>query len=355
MRRQSKVALVAAGVLLAALGTAPVLAGAADHLDAPGLTSPSAMPAADITDIYTFAGSRSGDDRSTVLVLNTHPGLGALSPLDYATDVTYRLNIDRDGDAVQDLAYVLRFGKGNGTGKGQPYTITRYTRANAQTLARGEVIAQGRTGRAIEFGDDAKAFVGPRSDPFFFDLNAFLGAVVGNGNGRTFCDQPGAVKGVDFFAPLNVNSIVLQVPTQWLGSKFSFWATTFRGSTPIDRMGRPAINTVFNKGADKNAFNAGTPATDFAGFSGNVVHVLEALGKYDEPTATAIAHVLLPDVLTYDTTKPVAGPLNGRGLTDDVIDVELGLVTHGGITTDCVGKHTDISTSFPYLGAPHQS
>ena len=34
----------------------------------------------------------------------------------------------------------------------------------------------------------------------------------------------------------------------------------------VDRMGRPAINTVFNSGADKNAFNHGEPKDDFADF-----------------------------------------------------------------------------------------
>jgi hypothetical protein len=308
--------------------------------------------AADITDIYAFRGVGKGNDPMTALVLNTHPGLGALSPLDYASDVDYVLNIDRNGDAVQDLAFVARFGPGNGTGRGQRFTISRYRGAAAVSLRGGEMIGRGVTGGTAPI-DEGKAFVGGRSDPFFFDLNAFLGAVAGNGNGRTFCDQPGTPKGVDFFAPLNVNSIVLQVETKALGAKFGYWASTRRGGTQIDRMGRPAINTVFNKGADKNRFNAGVPGNDFADFSPNVVKTLEALGGYDSATATSIAHVLLPDILTYDTTKPAVGPLNGRGLADDVIDVELGLVTQGAVPSDCVAAHTDLSPAFPYLGKPH--
>ena len=353
MRPSVKLACVAgAGALSLALGAAPFVAGAADHLDAPGLTSPGTVPAADITDLYAFAGVSKGDDPMTALVLNTHPGLGALSPLDYASDVDYVLNIDRNGDAVQDLAFVARFRAGNSTGRGQSFRITRYRGPAAVSLRGGEVVGRGVTGRTAAV-DDGKVFIGARSDPFFFDLNAFLGAVAGNGNGRTFCDQPGTPKGVDFFAPLNVNSIVLQVETESLGAKFGYWATTRRAGVQIDRMGRPAINTVFNKGADKNRFNAGVPANDFADFSPNVVKTLEALGGYDEATATSLAHVLLPDILTYDTTKPAAGPLNGRGLADDVIDVELGLVTQGAIPTDCVATHTDLSPAFPYLGTPH--
>jgi hypothetical protein len=349
--RRGLAAVAAAGAVALALGTAPLLAGAADHLDAPGLTSPDAMPAADINDVYAFPGR---DDDDTVLVLTTHPALGALSPLDYASDVAYTMNVDRNGDAVQDLAYVLRFRPGNGTGVGQRFTVTRYTGKDATTLKHGRVVGKGRTGRTTRLKDDAKVFVGARSDPFFFDLNAFLGAVVGNGNGRTFCDQPGG-RGVDFFAPLNVNAIVLEVETESVGPRFGVWGATSRNGVQIDRMGRPAINTVFNKGEDKNRFNHGVPKNDFADFSDNVIKVLEALGKYDEATATAIAHVLLPDILTYDTTMPVAGPLNGRALSDDVIDVELGLVTQGAVPTDCVGPHPDTAKRFPYLGSPHKS
>jgi hypothetical protein len=317
--------------------------------------SPSGIPAADINDIYAFPGRGSGGE-DTVLALTTHPALGALSPLDYATDIDYRLNIDSNGDAVQDLAFVLRFGEGNGTGVGQRFTVTRYTGRNAVTLAHGRVIGTGETGRRASLRGHGKVFAGARSDPFFFDLNAFLGAVVGNGNGRTFCDQPGPVKGVDFFAPLNVNAIVIQVHTDALAERFGYWATTTtRNGAQVDRMGRPAINTVFNKGEDKNAFNHGVPADDFADFSDNVIATLQALGGYDTATATSIAGLLLPDILVYDTEQPVAGPLNGRALADDVIDVELGLVTQGGIPTDCVEAHTDLSPRFPYLGAPHTS
>jgi hypothetical protein len=76
-----------------------------------------------------------------------------------------------------------------------------------------------------------------------------------------------------------------------------------------------------------------------------------------------LVEVILPDMVTYDTDTLAAGPLNGRALSDDVIDVELNLVTGGfnfpgrdamgAITSDCVGPHTDYQSTFPYLGAPH--
>ena len=76
---------------------------------------------------------------------------------------------------------------------------------------------------------------------------------------------------------------------------------------------------------------------------------------YDGPTANAIANILLPDVITYDVTTPAVGPLNGRALADDVIDVELGLTTNHCqyASSDGIGAHADYLPAFPYLGQPH--
>ena len=60
-----------------------------------------------------------------------------------------------------------------------------------------------------------------------------------------------------------------------------------------------------------------------------------------------------PDILTFDTAKS-DGFLNGRRLADDVIDAELGLVTEGAVTTDCVsGNDSAFRAGFPYLATPH--
>jgi len=79
---------------------------------------------------------------------------------------------------------------------------------------------------------------------------------------------------------------------------------------------------------------------------------LQTLGGYNPSEAAAIAQILLPDILTYDYSS-AAGFLNGRQLIDDVIDIELNLITHGAITGDGVGPHSDLLTEFPYLGQPH--
>jgi hypothetical protein len=275
--------------------------------------------------------------------------------------VRYALKVDRNGDAREDVVYRWRFKapKANGS---QWYTVVR--RVGGTTTK----VAAGWTGAINDVAGGGKVFAGLRSDPFFFDLDAFLGAVVGTGNGRTFCDG----KEVDFFASLNTNAIVLEVPDGRLGSAIGVWATTSEagsGGDRIDRKGRPAINTVFNSGDDKNLFNQSNPVQDRKRFGGNVVSVLKAFsaldseGAYSNTQANTLKNVLLPDILTYDTSTAAAGPLNGRALADDVIDAELNIVTGGfpfpgrdgtgAIPSDCVGPHGDYLSSFPYLGAPH--
>ena len=78
---------------------------------------------------------------------------------------------------------------------------------------------------------------------------------------------------------------------------------------------------------------------------------LLALGN-SQARADALANVLLPDILTYDTSSS-AGFLNGRQLSDDAIDAELNLITNGKLTGDCVSNDSTFSNAFPYLGSPN--
>ena len=366
MARKAVVAAVAVlvpAVALTVVGSIGAAVGA-DHLDAPGLTSPSSRPDADITDIYAFQAS---DPSRTALVLDVGPGAGAIAPTTFGTDVTYAYNIDRNGDSRPDLVYAVRFGPSDGTS--QPWTLTRYTGRHAETMTDGNVRGSGRTNNAAgsRIKGDSRVFAGLRSDPFFFDLTAFENDVLGVPTNRHLCDGNQS----DFFAPLNVNSIVVEVPDESLGTHIGYWATTTGPQGRIDRMGRPAINTVFNRGQDKNAFNATDPRDDREKFSANVAGVLkhfsslDSEGPYTDAQVQALTNVLLPDVLTYDTSTSAAGPLNGRGLSDDVIDAEFNIVTGGfpfpgrdaywAVPSDCIAAHTDYQSTFPYVGAPHAS
>lgn len=138
-----------------------------------------------------------------------------------------------------------------------------------------------------------------------------------------------------------------------------------------DQMGRPAINTVFNVAADKDAFNTTVPSVMANIFQPkfitrlmalNPAYTMNALGQ-DGPTFTGL---LATDVLNVSTTGKTTffdgtNVLTGRALDDDVIDTELLLVFGGpkgtdnpGLTSDHVnGNDVAFSTTFPYLAQPH--
>ncbi len=374
--------LLLAGSLVAlAVGGSPLLVVGADHLDAPalgGLTNGSGAfdPHSehgdrDINDVYAFQGR---DSSRTVLAMTTNPAINLFGG-SFGTNVRYIINVDRNGNAVQDLAYVWRFGAVNGGA--QSYAVMRYTGLNARTLAVGVPVAAGSTagnGTARGIGS-ARVFAGVRSDPFFFDLTGFVGTVFGVGPDR-LGDDP-----TDFFAPLNTNAVVIEVPDDALGGHIGVWGVTqywADGSWHAgDQMGRPAINTVFNTSlvdpnaglnttnGTKNRFNRTPPSQQPTAYNGlfrtNMITTLTNIDAVlglpcdDNDTATAgvIADILLPDVLTYNTATAASGPLNGRALADDVIDAELGITTNGCVTGDGVGAHSDYLSSFPYLGVPH--
>ena len=380
--------LLAAAALILAIGGAPLLVSGADHLDAPALGHTSSGSTLDllsthgdrdINDVYVF--NNTGRTR-TVFAMTTNPAVNVPTVdamANFGTNVRYVINVDRTGDAIQDLAYMWRFG--NAGANGQPYTVSRYAGANARSLARGVQIGSGWTG-GTGIGTakgDAKIFAGVRADPFFFDLLGFLGTVLGVGTAQLGgCPPVNGVVNCDFFAPLNTNAMVLEVPNDSIGAtNIGVWGTTsfWEGGAwhKADQMGRPAINTVFNTkhvtaAANKNLFNETAPSRQNSPslpFHGNVVATLEGINGllglscpgYDPATANAIANYLLPDVITYRVGSAANGavfPFNGRKLSADVIDAELTVTTNGCVTSDNADAsgHTYLP-SFPYLGVPN--
>jgi len=331
----------------------------ADHLDSPGLQSPNMKAQIDITDIYAF--QKPSDPSKSILILNVNP-LAPTLATSFDSQAIYELKIDTDADAVAEVAFRIGFSPVvNGTQTAMVKIATGHQAAGAN--AGGTVLFQNApvsltnesTPHVVSHDDGFQFFAGIRSDPFFFDLLGFLA-------GFKFT-------GADFFIDKNVFSMALEVPNGALGSNphIGMWARVLMPQNgqlvQIDRMGRPAINTVFNHGQDKNTFNHIEPTQDRttltvdsnpqAGvtFLQSFELTLESFG-HPAGEAETIAKILLPDILTYDYSSN-AGFLNGRNLTDDVIDIELNLVSNGQVTTDLVGPHTDLLSSFPYLGTPH--
>jgi hypothetical protein len=338
MKKIPTIALYSFLALALAFGLVAVPARAADHLDAPGLTPPGGDTRLDITDVYAFQSPNNSNN--TVLVMGVNPLAGALNDGTFRDGASYEFKIDSDGDAKEDLTYKVTFSAPDGSLQ-QGVTLRKIPAQGG-----GSLLAQGQTGNNISIPGGGWIRAEVFDDPFFFDLNAFLSV--------NFCDP-----GTNFFQGLNISAIVLEVPSSWLGSSnVGVWARTVLNDTQIDRMGRPAINTVFipnnpfepsgTEPSQKNAFNATKPRQDQKKFRGEVVDTLEIFYGAGNPTVGALADFLLPDILTVDTSSSAGFP-NGRRLADDVIDIELGLVTNGAVTTDCVGNDSAFSASFPYL------
>jgi len=321
----------------------------------------------DITDHYAF--QKPGDPGRTVLILDVNP-LAPNNAQDFRHNAVYETLVDTNGDAQPDIAFRYRF-----TRKENGHQFARVTRVELERRLEDGHLEHEHDERdvliehaPVSFGSDAlithgehgvRFYAGFRSDPFFFDLVGFL-------NGLKFT-------GSDFFIDKNVFGIALEMPNRLLGSNpnVGIWTRTLvpmtlqpHHLTQADQMGRPAINTVFNHGNDKNVFNATQPAdqrtarstvppTTGQTFLEVFTSELEALGGFPAATAESIAKILLPDILTFNYSSS-AGFLNGRRLQDDVIDIELNLVTNGKITGDGVGPHTDYLSEFPFLGKPHQ-
>jgi hypothetical protein len=337
LRRRARAASLASTLLILIIGLTPA-AFAADHLDSPAV---SLRGPADITDLYVFSGPLGN---RTVFIVGVNPGAGALpnSPTTFGPKVDYYIKVDTNGDLRPDVKYRYRFGQPNGLGV-QSMMLWR----------NGVLVASGSTGSNSNVAGGGRTTAGLYDDPFFFDLDAFGGAVLMNGNGRSFCDG----SEYNFFAGLNISAIVLRVPNSQLGGDgkaIGVWATTVgpRGGerVQLDQMGRPAINTVFNNDNankfDRELFNRAQPKEQVRlGFRDHAEDVLTALGAADP---AGLASVLIPDVMTYQTGN-TSGFLNGRQLEDDVIDAELGLVTDGAIPSDCVANDSSFSSSWPFL------
>ena len=343
---------------------------AADHLDAPTVRRDGRI---DINDIYVFhPGGSTVDEQAsqdlsrTVLIMTVNPAAGLISETSFRPDALYEFLVDATGDARADRVVRVTF---TGDGVTQRFIVTLLDEADDDD---GNVLAEGNVGSTVSGRSGVRVFAGVRDDPFFFDLAAF------NAGGAFGMPRFGD----DFFLGLDVSAIVVELPSETLGfDTMGVWGRTrVRTTAPrssifeplnfvqIDRMGLPAVNTVFLGPSPfnpmpelKDTFNFTGPDQD-ATFRGEVEETLRLLhslndGAGDDPSddeakVQQLADLLIPDVLPVDLSANTGFP-NGRHLADDVIDVELGLITEGAITSDFVDNDSDFLDEFPYLAPPN--
>ena len=312
------------------LAVAATSAFAADHRDAPLILGNEQQ---DINDIYAFQSPSNPNNVVFVITVNPFIGMfaedGTLDP-----NTVYELLIDTNGDAREDINFAFFFSRPN-TSLQQSFIL----QSGAATLARGV------TGQNVAIRGGGTVRVAVHDDPFFFDSNILMGAP----------------DGIDNFAAANITALILEIPRRLLrANNIGVWGITEVQGKQVDRMGRPAINTVLINTARKDAFNVGVPADDVKNFFDEVVAKIMADFNRDMTTAQALANVLLPDILTIDTSSangfgPEGSPnLNGRKLDDDVIDVELQVLSGNAAASDNVDANDKaFLNTFPYLASPH--
>jgi hypothetical protein len=337
----------------------------ADHRDGPAATGSAPL---DITDLYAFRSPTANDDLVVALGVNglTTPDQNANAK--FITTGSYMIHVDNNGDLADDATVKVTFDNSSP----QKFTI-----AGLPAAVTGTVTAPGATPNITTVGG-IKAFAGLRDDPFFFDLTAYKKFVaspyVPAAGLRAAADGAPA----DAFAGTNVLYIALELPITALTGQptsatgtIKAWASTSDGTNQIDRIGIPALNTVFSHSdAAKDTYNKGNPSTDVANNLANVTTGAQSLrdavdavlngpvgpednGPLGNLTAAQVAGARTPDIVTIDFANPVAFP-NGRQLTDDVIDTALKLVLNrnAGITDAISANDKTFGTSFPFLADP---
>jgi Domain of unknown function (DUF4331) len=315
------ISVVATLGLLASL-TALSPTRASSHREAPLI---SEDPAADNTDTYVF---RSPDRPDTVTLVGNWIPLeepaGGPNFNKFGDDVKYTLNVDNDGDAVDDIVYEFRFrtsvqnqntflyNTGPITSLDDPDFNIRQSYSVAKVEnGRRTMVASGLATPPVNIGPRStpnyealaaaavanlkgggKVFAGQRDDPFFVDLGSVFDLLGLRPLNQAHLIKRPTEKGVDGVGGFNTHSIVLQVPITELtrdhkplsgptdpDAVIGVYAASERrqvrvlssqGGQPsqygnwvrVSRLGMPLVNEVVIPLGKKDRFNASDPADD---------------------------------------------------------------------------------------------
>jgi hypothetical protein len=323
-----------------------------NHYSAANLRFPGDDARLDFTDIYAFQSP--GDAGQTILIMDVNPyttGISAMPPFlmkpEFHPHGVYRINVDNDGDAHADVAFMFTFSEfRHGTQTCTAYCATgsqaRQAEPAGDVLISATPVGFDATARPVQ-ARSGRLFAGVRSDPFFADADGAF-------HGFNWTGQ-------DAFANRNILSIALEVPSEMLGADpvIGVWAAVSvrrdGALVQVDRGGHPTINPFINPNDVKDQFNARQPADDVANYLQPWSKLLQDSG-YTADQATSAARIVLPDILRYDRTQPAAYP-NGRALADDVFSARIAWLTNGKVPPGGLRPHEDVLAEFPYLGPPN--
>lgn len=361
-----------------------------------------------LTDLYVFREKDQNSQASAgdlVFIMNTNPRSVARQQYYFSTRARYEFNVSRttDNDATPtgkpDVTLRFEFGEPNYNGQ-QEIKITTLRDGSTSRVATALTTpivngANPTIKTVLVSGTNLSVFAGLREDPFFFDVEQYFRVRAGAlGIGPAVGFRPPSTA-VDFAKGYNVNAIAVRVPIKFLqgsttATTFDVWQTiSVAGKNnqykQVERLARPAINEglIFTN-QYLNALNSVGPDFEAAALVGQqpaariaapivneATKTLKAIGNSDERT-NALLGAFLPDVMRIDTTSTSGygnalnakgSPIRGRLLKDDVIDITLGVLTNGAITSDNASYegtpgnpsqgHHPLETSFPYLALPN--
>ncbi len=338
------------------------------HFDTP---TAKKDPRMNVCDFYLFRG-RPG---TTVMALTVNPNAGVGAPDTFRDEGVYAFRFDTDRDHREDVTFKVQFGApthadGGGQRHVQSFEVRRATGADARKGAAGELIISGNTGGVVKAEQGCLAYAGLAPDLFATNgvgFGAFRTALWSENRFAPEAFQ----NGHNFFGGNNVTAIVLEVPSSLIGrGVVHAWATaSLYGHAPevqVSRWGLPMITHMLLSDpslhdASEN-YNRGVPADEVALFSkpmrAFVEKVIALAHSAADPSAyaTQLLARLCPSVLPYELDTPASfsfAAFNGRGLSDDVMDVILTLVTNTALGDGVAPDMRLMRPDFPYFGEPH--
>jgi hypothetical protein len=331
-----------------------------NHFTGLSLGPPLGDQRLDLCDLYVFPAA---DPTRTAIILNANPSADEFHP-----DAIYRLNIDNDGDCLTDLAFTYVFSpKKNGKQTASVFVAKGSESRSAEPVGTKIIadaeVSLGAKPNIVKSGNYT-FFAGSRSDAFFFDFDGIKNLYDIRGGRNFTAPHLGGGKspwtGKDSGTEANVLSTVIELPTSELGGKpgIRIWGRcSVRRDGKllhVDRAGHPSVSSFFNTDDTKEEYNASEPVNDRKRWLELFIHLMGHTGNYsrEEAIAAIDAHSILPDMLSYDPTRPAQYP-NGRVFADDVINHRLSFLSKGEIPPDGLQPHTDVLKDFPYLGTPH--
>jgi hypothetical protein len=305
------------------------------------------------------------------MALTVNPDAGAGSPDTFREEGLYCFRFDINGDTREDVTFKIRFGEVAHSADDEQRHIQRFEirRATGDTALRGvdgELLLEGRIGQ-ITTERGIWAFAGLAPDLFAGDAAAL--GVFRNALYKEEKFAPEVFQNrKNFFAGRNVTAIVLEVPSQLVGSgQVRAWATVslsgHAAEVQVSRWGLPLITNIFMPDMEmREDYNRAVPTEDLARFSLQISNIVEKVTRlagsttnpadYAKQFLARICPTTLPYTLDSEASFTVAG-FNGRDLADDVMDVMLSLTTNTALGDGVAPDQRRIRSEFPYFGKPY--